>query len=886
MASGNAGVAGRRAITGRSHAYRLIALLAASAWLSCTEKPPAEAVKNKSESSPTAATATPTTTGENRTGGFKEQGGTAFAAGHADVPPLRVLFDAPEFKFIDQTGSPFGTNELRGKVWVANFMFTRCTATCPVQTAKIARLQERALRWPDSDRVRFVSISVDPQYDTASRLLEYAGLHGADPANWKFLTGPREDIFRICKDGFKLPVKEGGADGSTPITHSPMFALVDGRLRIRGFYDSLAESACDKLLMEMRILLAEPPPGSSELLHACYPPDVFDPPWLDRRKDAQLATADELGVYHDFGFTDRVEASGIQFVNRAVADATWNYKVHHYDHGNGLAAADVDGDGLIDLYFTSQVGGNELWRNLGNGRFENITAAAGVALEGRVCVAASFADIDNDGDPDLFVTTTRHGNALFENQGQGRFLDISAKSGLDYTGHSSSAEFFDFDGDGRLDLFLTNVGKFTTDEIGQSEDLHGREHPYYVGILDAFAAHLFPERSERSILYHNDGENRFRDVSANVGLVHTGWSGDATPLDANGDGWIDLYVLGMQGNDEYYENVDGRRFDRKSRDVFPESPWGAMGVKSFDYNNDGRMDVFVTNMHADMFKLFGVGPQEKQKVPAEIVPKSIYQGRNEGMNIFGNAFYENQGEGRFKEVSDQINAENLWPWGSSVADLNADGFQDVFITSSMNLPYRYHVNSLLLNDHGKKFQDAEFILGVEPRRGGRTATPWYAGECSDPHYAKKRICADWNGRVQMWAALGSRSSVIFDLDQDGDLDIVTNDFHSQPMVLISNLSERNPDAHYLKIQLQGTRSNRNGLGATVQVTAAGRTATQVNDGQSGYLSQSVLPLYFGLDAAATVDRVAVQWPGGRRQVLEGPIPSNQQLLIVEEESRP
>ncbi len=176
-------------------------------------------------------------------------------------------------------------------------------------------------------------------------------------------------------------------------------------------------------------------------------------------------------------------------------------------------------------------------------------------------VSASFADSDNDGDPDLFVTSTRYGNAFFINDGHGRFRDATEESGLAYTGHSSSADFFDFDRDGRLDMFLTNVGAFTTDEIGYSGDPSekaGRAIALFLskpGDRLGFAGHLFPEKSERSILYRNDGNNRFRDVSAEVGLVHKGWSGDATPIDVNDDGWIDLYVLTMQGNDEYYEKM-------------------------------------------------------------------------------------------------------------------------------------------------------------------------------------------------------------------------------------------------------------------------------------------------------------------------------------------
>jgi hypothetical protein len=214
--------------------------------------------------------------------------------------------------------------------------------------------------------------------------------------------------------------------------------------------------------------------------------------------------------------------------------------------------------------------------------------------------------------------------------------------------------------------------------------------------------------------------------------------------------------------------------------------------------------------------------------------------------------------------------------------LNADGYQDVFITSSMNLMYRYQVNSLLLNNRGREFRDAEFIVGVEPRRGGTVAVPWFELDCSGPDAAHS-FCEGRNGRVVVWGAVGSRSSVIFDLDGDGDLDIVTNDFNSPPLVLVSNLSARHPGLRFLKVQLRGTRTNRDGLGAKVQVKIGGRVLTQVHDGQSGYLSQSALPLYFGLDGAESVDQVSVQWPGGGRQILDGPIRANQQLVVVEED---
>ena len=396
------------------------------------------------------------------------------------------------------------------------------------------------------------------------------------------------------------------------------------------------------------------------------PENLQDTAWLERRRDAQVKAAAGVSVFHDFRFADRVRESGISFRHRIVDDAGRTYKPAHYDHGNGLAMADVDGDGRLDVYFVNQVGGNHLARNLGGGRFEDITASAGVAVPDRVSVSASFADIDNDGDADLYVTTVRAGNVLFENDGRGRFRDITTAAGLGYAGHSSGALFFDYDRDGRLDLFLVNVGRYTTNTVA------GDGYKYYVAYEDAFSGHLKPERTERSILYRNAGGNRFVDVSAETGLRDAAWTGDATAVDVNDDGWLDLYLVNMQGDDQYYENVGGRRFLKRSREVFPRTSWGSMGIKVFDANNDGRLDIFVTDMHSDMSE---TQPPEVEKLKSEMKWPVEFRGTGK-TSIWGNTFFLKEGPGRFREVSDAIGLESYCPWGPSVGDLNADGYDD------------------------------------------------------------------------------------------------------------------------------------------------------------------------------------------------------------------
>ena len=793
------------------------------------------------------------------------------AAEPPDAPhEVRVLGEVPYFKLTDENGLPYGSGDLADAIWVVDFIFTRCAGTCPEQTRRMAQLQRDLEHHPRHQQIRFVSISVDPEHDTPAVLKTYARGKGADMESWHFLTGPREAIWDLSKQGFKLDVREDAGNADMPILHTTTFALVDSWGKIRGYFDGTSDTDMGRLRRDMETVLREK-------RRVMARSDIADPDWLDARQAAQLATRKDFGVFTDFTFQDRLPESGIKFVARSTPDGTYEYKLVHYDHFNGVSVADVDGDGLPDLFFPNQVGGNQLWRNLGGGKFEDITEASGVRMRTSVNAAGTFADFDNDGDPDLFVTSIRSPDQLFENDGKGHFKNVTETAGVGYSGHSSAGVPFDYDGDGLLDLFVANVGVFTMDATARVSREPGEEDlRYHPGYKDALAGHLKPERTENSVLYRNLGGMKFEDVTAATGLVDGGWTGDAAVFDVNQDGRPDLYTLNMQGHDHYWENDGGKRFVDKSAQVFPKTPWGSMGVKAFDYDGDQDLDLFITDMHSDMSA--DIGPEKLKSAAMLKEPDSML--RAEGRSIFGNALFRNDGGGVFTEVSDAMGAENYWPWGPSIADLNADGFPDVFIASSMCFLYRYGVNSVLLNDQGKLFRDAEFIVGVEPRRGRRTIKPWFEldfdGADKDHRFAKGN-----SGHVQLWDALGSRAAVVFDLDGDGDLDIVTNDYGSEPMVLISNLAEKKADLSFLQVVLVGSKSNRDGLGARVTVHAGGRDLLEVQDGKSGYISYSTLPLYFGLGSAAKADSVHVVWPSGTVQDVKDGIPHNGVLTIRE-----
>jgi hypothetical protein len=448
---------------------------------------------------------------------------------------------------------------------------------------------------------------------------------------------------------------------------------------------------------------------------------------------------------------------------------------------------------------------------------------------------------------------------------------VTASAGLAHTGHSSGALWLDYNRDGLLDLLVTNVGVYTTDERGRAG--------YFVGVLDAFSGHKFPERAEPTLLYENRGGLRFAEVAAERGLVDLGWTGDAAFADFDGDGYPELYLLNMQGDDRLWDNVEGRRFVDRTAEWVGSTPWGAMGIEVLDFDNDGLLDIYVTDMHSDMGReiLYEEERRKSEKVWSE---EDLQGGDN---NLFGNALYRQLpaegGEVRFEEVSDRLGVEVYWPWGTSAGDLNADGWTDLFVTASMNFPFRYQPNSVLLNEEGQRFLDAAFVLGAEPRAGGATHTPWFDADCAGEKQ-EEPYCRGRSGPVTVMATLGSRSSVILDLEGDGDLDVVTNELNSPPQVLLSDLSERRPVRH-LEIELRGTRSNRDGLGALVRVYAGGRVLTFQEDGKSGYLAQSSLPLYVGLGEAAAAEKIEVLWPSGTEQVVPGPIAAGERIEVVE-----
>ncbi len=577
--------------------------------------------------------------------------------------------------------------------------------------------------------------------------------------------------------------------------------------------------------------------------------------WLRERAggDAGEGAPAATGRASRVGFEDVAPEAGITFRMRFLPDEQGaKFKINLYDHGCGVAIADYDGDGDDDVYFTNQLGANALYRNDGNGRFTDVTkSAGGLGLDDRVCAAASFADVDDDGDQDLYVTSTRGGNVFFRNRGDGTFVDETASAGLTLVAHSQLPVFFDADGDGELDLLVTNTAKWTTEQF----DPKAR---YYAGPLTLFEALDAPIEENR--FYRGRGDGTFADATAESGLGGYGWSGDAAVFDSDEDGDLDVVVENMFGRTELFQNDGKGRFRPVLRETLGKTSYGAIGAKAFDYDGDGRLDVVMTDMHSDMWMLPDVspasidparkyasvlGPLTEADIAAD--PKLEEFRRRLSYRpadvLFGNVLLRNLGGGRFEETSGPAGLETFWPWGVATGDFDGDGDEDVFIPSGMGYPFPFWPSTLLMNDGAGRFTNRGAEAGIETPRGGR--------------YLDEKI----GGRP---ASKSSRSAATADLDGDGRLDLVVSNFNDRPYVYMNRWKPRN----WVELRLRGTTSNRDAIGAFVTLRAGGRTLVRQVQAAGGYLAQSSKTLHFGLGAAASIDGCEIRWPGGIVQTLD------------------
>ena len=561
------------------------------------------------------------------------------------------------------------------------------------------------------------------------------------------------------------------------------------------------------------------------------------------------------------------EESGLRFRNELRPENRYTYLTN----GAGLAVGDYDGDGMLDAYLISQDGPNKLFRQASPLRFEDVTASAG-GLEGGEAwgSGACFADVDGDGDLDLYVCNVEAPNLLYVNQGDGTFVEDAASYGLDLVAASTMAAFADYDRDGKLDLYLLTNRALHAGWALTPEVLQGFRPPAdtarpaadMVPPGRAFAApsaanadgeHFFTFRGQRYTagqpdrLLRNVG-GTFVDVTASAGIADKGMGLSATWFDYDADGYPDLYVANdLESPDVLYHNLGDGTFRDVTSDVVPHTAFYGMGSDAADVDGDGHVDLVVADM--------SMTTHEKAKVlmgdMAAERPVLMY---SDPPQVMRNALLLNTGTGRFQEAAHLAGvASTDWTWSVLFGDLDNDGRSDLFATNGIarfdtDPDLKLRVDDLW--SQGRQQAAIQLIQNVR-RVAERNAALRNTGG-ADVRF--ERQGASWG--LDLEAV--SHGAALADFDGDGDLDVLVNNFEAE-CALYEN---RDADGNAFKVRLRGRLSERFGVGA--RVTAAlpdGRRLVRELALARGYLSGQAPELHFGIGANASAT-LCVVWPSG------------------------
>ena len=559
-------------------------------------------------------------------------------------------------------------------------------------------------------------------------------------------------------------------------------------------------------------------------------------------------------------------STGITFENRLNETEEFNIIEYlYFNNGAGVAAGDINNDGLTDLYFSANQGDNKLYLNRGDLQFEDITEQAGVAGTGDWSTGVVMADVNGDGLLDIHVCNVggykglEGTNQLYINQGDLTFRDETEAWGLGFQGFSTQAAFFDYDLDGDLDMYLLNHSVHTSRSYGMAD--------------------LRLQEDERAgdRLYRNDstgGGRTYHDVTAEAGIFRSqiGYGLGVNTSDINGDGLPDIYVSNdFHENDYLYINNGDGTFSERLTEMIGHTSRSSMGNDVGDFNNDALPDIMVLDMLPDDPKIRkqsgGEDERElfKMKLEYGYAPQYVF-----------NTLQLNLGGDQFSEIGRLAGVYSTdWSWSALFCDVDNDGWKDLFVTSGI---YR-------------RANDLDYVKYLT---GGNRYAPTRDNSAVPNRtlYEKMPLQPDINHLFRnngdltftsMEASWGfhtpdySNGSTYADLDNDGDLDLVVNNING-PASIYRNHAEQRPGNHYLKIRLKGEGLNTLGTGARVTLYTQSGLQMAQQFSTRGFMSSTSAELHFGLGSDTLVDSLTVVWPGMARQTLRG-VAANQLLYL-------
>lgn len=557
------------------------------------------------------------------------------------------------------------------------------------------------------------------------------------------------------------------------------------------------------------------------------------------------------------------EQSGIHFTNPLPAElAAAN---NNLMNGSGVAAGDFDGDGWCDLYFCAIAGTNALYRNLGNGRFEDVTARAGVGLAGLHSTGALFADVDDDGRPDLLVATLGAGVHCFFNQGDGRFRETTAEAGLVSDTGSTSLAMADVDGDGDLDLYVANYGAVSILRSGGRAEMklvNGQwvvSGPY--GKRLRFVEGRLEELGEPDVLYLNDGRGHFKPVPWNSPffLDEEGkpkpepWDFGLTVQmrDLNADGFPDIYVCNdFQTVDRIWLNDGTGHFRALPRLALRKQSFSAMGVDFADLDRDGCFDFLVTEMMSREHRL-------RSRQVVGLPPLVPLPGRIDNRpEVARNTLFHNRGDGTYAEIANYAGVTATdWSWQPLFLDVDLDGYEDLLIG-----------NGILFDVQDRDVLDRVRSFGKQAPEQVRTNLMLYPPFRSPNLAFRNRHDLTFEDVSRAWGFDSTHITQGFalaDFDRDGDLDLAVNGVNGG-----ARLYRLDTAAPRVAVRLRGQPPNRAGIGALVRVFG-GAVPMQMQEMLSGghYLSGSDSQLVFAAGAHTNRLTIDVRWRSGRRSLV-------------------